>query len=86
MMYYGNGMGVFGPLVMIAGNLLFWGLLIAGVVVLVRLARQGRLPAMPEVFKRTPREILDERLARGEIDADEYQKRIDALTGPSARP
>jgi uncharacterized membrane protein len=40
---------------------------------------------MPEVFKRTPREILDERLARGEIDTDEYHQRIDALAGPSAQ-
>ena len=36
MMYYGPGMGAWGYLLMTANMLLFWGLLIAGVVFLVR--------------------------------------------------
>lgn len=49
------------------GMLLFWGLLIAGVVLLVRLAlpadRTPRHPAPP-----APEWLLQERFARGEID------------------
>ena len=39
-------------------------------------------PAAPE----TPEEILGERLARGEIDAEEYRERLETLRGtPPAR-
>ena len=31
--------------------------------------------------RRTPREILDERYARGEIDREEYQRRRDDIAG-----
>jgi hypothetical protein len=53
MMYYGNGMGWFGPLFMAAGNLVFWMFLAGTAVLLIRYARQGRLPAMPDP-RRTP--------------------------------
>ena len=36
MMYYGPGMGAWGYLLMTVNMLLFWGLVIAGIVVLVR--------------------------------------------------
>ena len=85
MMYHGYGLGMIGPMFMIAGNVLFWMFLAGAAVLLVRFARQGRLPTTPVGCKRTPREILDERLARGEIDADEYHRRIDALMGPTAQ-
>jgi uncharacterized membrane protein len=32
------------------------------------------------------RDILDERLARGEIDVDDYHQRIAALAGPGTPP
>ena len=48
--------------------LVFWGLVIAGLVLAVRwLMRQGR-PSGSDVAL----EILRERYARGEIDRDEY--------------
>jgi putative membrane protein len=34
----------------------------------------------PPRHDKTPREILDERFARGEIDEDEYRRRRDALS------
>ena len=40
MMYWGNGMGGWGMALMTVSNLLFWGVLIAGVVVLVRYLRE----------------------------------------------
>jgi len=36
MMYYGNGMGGWGMVLMTVSSLLFWGLVIAGIVALVR--------------------------------------------------
>ena len=37
---------------------------------------------MPPVPRQTPQEILAERLARGEIEPDDYRRRLDALNGP----
>jgi putative membrane protein len=36
-------------------------------------------PVAPPVPRPTPQEILAERLARGEIEPDDYRQRIDAL-------
>lgn len=70
----GWGMG-FGLLFMI----LFWGLVILGIVVLVRwLVQQSQPrrerdePASPP--EKTPLEIVRERYARGEIDREEYER------------
>jgi putative membrane protein len=50
-------------------------LFIAAIVgVLVVMMRSGVLP-----HQRTPEEVLAERFARGEIDATEYNWRLDAL-------
>lgn len=66
-----------------------WGwvfliLLLAGiaavVVALVRLRTAGRGEQSPGGAGRSSaRQILDERFARGEIDADEYQQRVRQL-------
>jgi len=53
--------------------LLFWGLVILGVVVVVRYLAGGR--------HRSADEVLAERLARGEIDEPEYRSRKAALRG-----
>ena len=68
--------------------LAFWGLLAVGVVALVRtLGREDRdrpvTPAGPRV--EGARAILDGRFARGEIDADEYERRRDLLSKRSSR-
>jgi len=69
---WGGGM-FFGPLFMIAGPVL----LIILVVVVVRWLADSR--DSPTVRIRTPREILDERFAKGEIHRDEYEERRQAL-------
>jgi len=73
-MGWGAGMG-FGWIFMV----LFWVLLIAGTVWLV-LALTGQT-----VQRQAPRSsalgILEERFARGEIDAAEYQARKSAIGG-----
>jgi putative membrane protein len=68
--YGGYGMGIFGGLFM----LLFWGLIIAGLVLLVRwLWDQGR-PAGGGRGGETPLDILKRRYARGEITKEEYDR------------
>lgn len=59
----------FGPPVM----LLFWAFVIAGIVWLALTISRG------ESHRSQARQILGERLARGEIDAEEYRARLRAL-------
>ena len=55
------------------GSWIFWALVIAAVLfVVMRLTRS----AGPQTNAKT---ILDERLARGEIDTEEYRARLAAL-------
>jgi putative membrane protein len=61
--------------------MLFWALVIVGVVAWVRyLGRNDRGSDAP-----TPEELLAERFARGEIDEDEYRHRLDVLTEVPSR-
>lgn len=57
------------------GMLLFWGAIIALVVLLSRSFSQSR----GESSHKSAREILDERYARGEIDREEYEEKKRAL-------
>ncbi|NJC72442.1 hypothetical protein HC031_22375 [Planosporangium thailandense] len=75
-MMYGYGMGGWGYLFMIVSSLLFWGLLITGIVVLVRHVGGSRSTG---VTAARPEQILAERYARGEIDDEEYRRRLDTL-------
>lgn len=62
--------------------IVFWGLLIAVAVWLVRSSRNGRDSTIGVGTRSvTPRadELLAERFARGEIDADEYGRRSAVL-------
>lgn len=72
--YGGGGMGI--------GMLLFWGLIIAAIVVLVRGfggTSRGNAPRLPE---KTALDILRERYAKGEIDKAEFEeKRRDLSAG-----
>ena len=56
--------------------LLIWTLVLVGVVLLVRLLWTGSGGGEP-----TAQHILQERLARGEIDREEYQERLSTLQG-----
>ncbi|WP_131746783.1 SHOCT domain-containing protein [Frankia sp. Cppng1_Ct_nod] len=60
---------------------LFWGLVIAGVVALVRYAGAGHTAARPDAGsgRADAENVLAERFARGEIDEDEYKRRSDLL-------
>ena len=74
MMNWGNGFGgwgipFFGPFFMI----LFWALIIIGIVYLVKMlmGQQG----LTEEKKETPLDILKKRYAKGEIDKKEFDKK-----------
>ncbi|SDY81614.1 SHOCT domain-containing protein [Citreimonas salinaria] len=54
--------------------LVFWGLVIAAVVLLVRRLGTGQTPA-----RRDAMEVLRERFAAGEIDEEEFERRKKAL-------
>ena len=75
---FGGGMG-FGGI----GMLVFWGLVIAGVVLLARRFTAGPSSSpVPPVRGKTAAEILAERYAKGEIDKEEFeQKRHDIEAG-----
>jgi putative membrane protein len=66
-----DGWGTGAWLVMSLLMLIFWALVVAGVIWLVRGARS----APPSVTDSGARQVLDERFARGEISEDEYRQR-----------
>lgn len=69
-------------IVMMLGMVVFWVAVIAGIVWLVRMAAGGGVAPRAA----SARERLDERLANGEIEVEEYQARLAALdrgSGPA---
>ncbi len=75
---WGHDMGWIGWLVMWLTMVAFWGLLAAGVVWLLRTIRPADREATATTAP-TARQILDERLARGELTEEEYLRRRDLL-------
>lgn len=74
-----SDLSAWGWVAMVAGMAIFWGLLIAVFVVVVRgLSRPGDQAYGPTP---TPEQLLAERFARGEIDDEEYRRRLATLTG-----
>ncbi|HCU93406.1 MAG TPA: hypothetical protein DHU96_12005 [Actinobacteria bacterium] len=87
MYWYGHGMG-WGYGLMMISFLVFWALVIVAIVLLVRhFGRAGQQPGpAPHAPPTTTAEqLLAERFARGDIDEEEYQRRLNTLraaTGP----
>ena len=81
---YGNGGGHWGLwILMIVAMVVFWGALAWIIVTLVR-QRGGPAssqPAPPHGMPSDALRILDERLARGEIEEDEYKRRRALIEG-----
>jgi putative membrane protein len=71
MMGFGFGFGLLGLLLMV----LFWGGLILLAVLLVRALFRGNRGSFTAAsgHTETPREILDQRYARGEITREQYE-------------
>ncbi|SFD94375.1 putative membrane protein [Blastococcus tunisiensis] len=80
MMFWGDhGLSGWGWVGMVTGMVLFWGFLLALVVVLVR--SLNRSAGQAQGPRPSPEQLLGERFARGEIDEEEYRRRLAALTG-----
>jgi putative membrane protein len=77
MMWWGGDWGWGAWLGMSLGMLAFWGLIAWAIVILVRGRGEREAPPPPT----SAEEILAARLAHGEIDVDEYRKRLEALRG-----
>ena len=73
-MWWDHGIGWGGWLAMTAGMATFWTVL---VVVIITLLRGPADRATPPA---DARELLRERLVRGEIDVEEFDQRLEAIT------
>jgi len=60
--------------------IIFWGVVAALVIALIRNSAPTRA-----AVRDTPEETLRQRLARGEIEIEEYRQRLQALDGPTKR-
>lgn len=81
----GDGSWMWVPMMLMM--IVFWGGLIAVAIAVIRRPHHSvpsaSLTAGPgETTRHTPQEILAERLARGEIDPDDYRNRLEALDHP----
>lgn len=90
MFWDGSGLGGWGVVLMTVSMVLFWALVIAAVVALIRLAgRDDRGTVDHRAWVPDPEEVLAQRYARGEIDQQDYHERLDVLRGrsvPSRKP
>ncbi|TQK45139.1 putative membrane protein [Streptomyces sp. SLBN-118] len=84
MFWYDHDVGGWGWFAMSAGMILFWALIITVAVLLFRALNHPHqhehthTPTTP-----TPEDILRDRLARGEIDEEEFRRRLTVLhAGP----
>jgi putative membrane protein len=82
MWWYGPGMGGWGFGLMTVGMVLFWALIILGLIAVARYLWTSS-DHEPEA-RPAPEELLAERFALGEIDEQEYRRRLDTLHGKSS--
>ncbi|MFI6010094.1 SHOCT domain-containing protein [Streptomyces sp. NPDC051243] len=78
MFWYAHDMSGWGWFGMSIGMVAFWALIITALVLVFRAVdrphEHTHTPAAP-----TPQQILGERFARGEIDEEEYRRRLSTL-------
>ncbi|WP_030748860.1 SHOCT domain-containing protein [Streptomyces griseus] len=84
MFWNGDGMNGWGWFAMSAGMILFWGLLITALVLIFRVLDRAAERPSRQGGPTGPERILGERLARGEIDEEEYRRRLSALRSGGA--
>jgi putative membrane protein len=92
MFWYNHNLGGWGWFAMSASMILFWVLIITAAVMLFRvLGRQHEHSHAPHPHSAshpaapTPEQVLADRFARGEIDEEEYRRRLATLHS-STRP
>ncbi|HEX8859312.1 MAG TPA: SHOCT domain-containing protein [Actinomycetes bacterium] len=85
MMWGWNGWAWWGWALMSLSMVAFWGLVIWGIVALFR-RPADRWPGDGRREEPDPERILGERFARGEIDEEEYHRRLQTLHSTNGRP
>lgn len=65
---------------MVFGGVLWLVLVVAMVVLVIRYVGDRPATSSPAAADPSARELLDRRLARGEIDVEEYERRRDAMS------
>ncbi|MFJ6479864.1 MULTISPECIES: SHOCT domain-containing protein [unclassified Streptomyces] len=84
MFWFDHNVSGWGWLAMSASMILFWAPIITVAVLLIRALNRSpehaHVPARP-----SPEQLLAERFARGDIDEEDYQRRLAALrsSGPA---
>jgi putative membrane protein len=79
MFWYDHNMGWWGYAGMGIGMVLFWALLIAGIVALVVYTTGNRPDRQTPSETTSPEQVLAARFARGEINETEYRDRLAVL-------
>ena len=79
MMYWGNHMGTGGWIFSILATVIFVALIVALIVWMV--SPNSRSDGASDVTGESPRDILDRRLASGEITIEQYQQLRETLNG-----
>ena len=82
MFWYGNGGSWWDITLMWFGMIALWAVILWAVYAFSIGASRRSSGESPDQARR----ILDERLARGEIDTDEYRSRLDVLTPNNHAP
>lgn len=88
MFWYDHNMGWWGYAGMAIGMVLFWVLLLVGIVALIRFIagdRQSTYPTPTPTPTPSPEQILADRFARGEISETEYRDRLTVLQNSRGR-
>lgn len=90
MFWYGHDVGGWGWFATSLSMIIFWALIITGIVLLFRSPGRGsdrgdRTGAAPPAERPSAETLLAERFARGEIDEEEFQRRLATLraSGPT---
>lgn len=80
MFWYDHNMGWWGYAGMGIGMVLFWALIIVGIVGLVRFSAGGQQNGRPQLGEvPSPEQLLAARFACGEISETEYRERVAEL-------
>ena len=80
MMGYGYGMGAGGWILMSLSAVALWALVVVAVVAVIRaVGRSERPPEVTGSPTAMAEHTLADRFARGDIDAEEYQRRLTVL-------
>lgn len=82
-MWWEHDIGWGAWLMMTVGMLGFWAAVTLFVVLGLRAVRRSEEPSTE--VQLDPRQILERRLAQGEIGVDEFQARLEALGGSTTR-